>query len=336
MQLKNKKILITGADGFIGSHLAELILPHCAHVRALVQYNSQNHWGWLEHSPKAVRESLEIIAGDVRDPHGMRQISDGCDIIFHLAALIAIPFSYQAPAAYVDTNITGTLNLLQAAREKGIERFIHTSTSEIYGSAQFVPMTEEHPVNAQSPYAATKVAADQLALSFYRSFELPVTVLRPFNTYGPRQSARAVIPTLITQIASGKQQIQLGALHPTRDFNFVTDTAQAFIAVARSDKCAGEVLNAGTGFEFSIGETATMIAELMGTEIAIQTDTTRLRPPKSEVTRLLAATDKIMKLTEWQPDFTGTEGFRKGLSNCIEWYSNPANLSLFKTGIYNL
>jgi NAD dependent epimerase/dehydratase len=287
--MKNKRILITGADGFIGSHLTEALLYQGHKVRPFVLYNSFNSWGWLDRAPKEIRDELDVFAGDIRDPHGVKEAMKGCDAVLHLAALIAIPYSYHSPDTYVDTNVKGTLNVLQAARELGVERVIHTSTSEVYGTARFVPITEEHPLQGQSPYSATKIAADQLAYSFYAAFGLPVVIARPFNTYGPRQSARAVIPTIITQIANGKRQIKLGAVSPTRDFNFVKDTVAGFIAALNSDRGLGEVVNFGSNFEITIGDTARLIAEAMNTEIEIVTDEARLRPEKSEVERLWAA-----------------------------------------------
>ncbi|MFA7239066.1 MAG: NAD-dependent 4,6-dehydratase LegB [Sulfuricellaceae bacterium] len=326
------KILVTGADGFIGSHLTEELVRRGHSVRAFVHYNSFNSWGWLDHAPKALRDNLDVFAGDIRDPHGVRQAMQGCDTVMHLAALIAIPYSYHSPDTYVDTNIKGTLNILQAARELGVRKLIHTSTSEVYGTARFVPITEEHPLQGQSPYSATKIAADQLAMSFYCSFATPVAIIRPFNTYGPRQSARAVIPTVITQIAAGRRKIRLGALHPTRDFNYVMDTVEGFIAVAESDKTVGEVVNSGSNHEISIGDTVKLIAEIMGTEIEIETDQVRLRPEKSEVERLWAENAKIERLTGFKPHTT----LREGLEKTIEWFTNPDNLKQYKVDIYNV
>ena len=280
--MKNK-ILVTGADGFIGSHLTETLVRAGYEVKAFVLYNSFNSWGWLDHCAADVKGKFEVFAGDIRDPHGVKEAMKGCDAVLHLAALIAIPYSYHSPDTYVDTNIKGTLNVLQASRELGVQSVVHTSTSEVYGSARFVPITEEHPLQGQSPYSATKIAADQLAYSFYASFHLPVVVARPFNTYGPRQSARAVIPTIITQIASGKKEIKLGAVSPTRDFNFVKDTVAGFIAVLESDKGCGEVINFGSNFEISVGDTAALIAEVMNADIEILTDEVRLCPTHSEV-----------------------------------------------------
>ncbi|CAK0754369.1 UDP-glucose 4-epimerase [uncultured Gammaproteobacteria bacterium] len=329
------KILVTGADGFIGSHLTERLVHDGHQVRALVCYNSFGSWGWLDHAPRAVLDNLEVIAGDVRDPEAMRAAVKGCEAVLHLAALIAIPYSYRSPAAYVETNITGTLNLLQAARDCDVRRMVHTSTSEVYGTAQFVPITEQHPLNAQSPYAATKIGADQLALSFQRSFGLPVTVLRPFNTYGPRQSARAVIPTIITQALDGRR-VRLGATAPTRDFTFVTDTAAAFVAALNAPGIEGEVINAGSGFEVSIGQTARIIAETIGVELEIDTDDQRLRPEASEVERLWADTAKAQRLLGWTPAFGGLDGFRRGIAETVAWLREPANRAAYKSNLYNL
>jgi NAD dependent epimerase/dehydratase len=289
-----KRVLVTGADGFIGSHLVEALVGKGYAVRPFVLYNSFGSWGWLDTVDPEVRESLDIFAGDVRDPHGVKAAMYGCDIVFHLAALIAIPYSYHSPDTYVDTNVKGTLNVVQAARELGVEKVVHTSTSEVYGTAKFVPITEEHPLQGQSPYSASKIGADQIAWSFFASFDTPIAIVRPFNTYGPRQSARAVIPTIITQIATGKRRIKLGALRPTRDFNYVDDTVRGFIAAAESDASIGEVINVGSGFEISIGDLAHLIAEAMGVEIDIETDDVRLRPEKSEVERLLASNEKAL------------------------------------------
>lgn len=331
-----KTILVTGADGFIGSHLAEHLTRQGYKVRAFTLYNSFNSWGWLDKSPLA--QDMEIFMGDVRDPNGVRTAMKGCDAVLHLAALIAIPYSYHSPDAYVDTNIKGTLNIVQAARDLDVQRVVHTSTSEVYGTAQFVPIHEEHPQQGQSPYSATKIAADQLALSFYRSFGTPITVLRPFNTYGPRQSARAVIPTVITQIASGIQHIKLGALSPTRDFTHVMDTVRAFEALlhAAGDTVHGEIFNGGVGFEISIGDTAQRIAEIMGKKIDIICDAERLRPPKSEVERLFADNSRIKACTGWKPHFDGLEGFSAGLADTIAWFTNPENSTHYKPHMYAL
>lgn len=334
--LKNKKVLVTGADGFIGSHLTEELLRRGINVRAFVYYNSFNSWGWLDHADPALIANLEIFEGDIRDPHGVMAAMKGCDVVFHLAALIAIPFSYHSPDAYVDTNVKGTLNVVQAARVLGVEKVVHTSTSEVYGTAQFVPITEEHPLQGQSPYSASKIGADQIANSFYTSFGTPVATIRPFNTYGPRQSARAVIPTIITQIAAGKRTIRLGSLSPTRDFNFVTDTARGFIAVAECDQSVGQVINIGSNYEISIGETVALIAESMGVEVRVESEAVRLRPEKSEVERLWADNAKAKRLLGWEPTFAGREGLARGLAITAEWFTDPVNLARYKPGRYNI
>ena len=328
--------MVTGADGFIGSHLTEELVRRGCNVKAFVLYNSFNSWGWLDHSPEEIKRNIDVFAGDVRDPHGVKNAMVDCDIVFHLAALIAIPYSYHSPDTYVDTNVKGTLNIVQAAREHEIEKVIHTSTSEVYGTAQFVPIDETHPLQGQSPYSASKIGADQIAMSFYNSFETPVCIIRPFNTFGPRQSARAVIPTIITQIASGRREIKLGSLHPTRDFSYVQDTVKGFIAIAESEKTVGEVVNVGSDFEVAIGDTAEMIAETMGVNIEITTDDQRLRPDNSEVERLWADNTKAKQLTEWNPEYSGEAGFKKGLAKTVDWFGNPGNLGLYKSGIYNL
>ncbi|MFM1651277.1 NAD-dependent 4,6-dehydratase LegB [Brevibacillus sp. B_LB10_24] len=336
MNLKGKKILVTGADGFIGSHLTEELVRRGHNVKAFVYYNSYNSWGWLDESPSDIRSGIEIFSGDVRDPFGIKEAAKDCDVIFHLAALIAIPYSYHSPATYVETNVMGTLHVVQAARELGIEKVIHTSTSEVYGTAKYVPITEEHPLQGQSPYSASKIGADQMAMSFYQSFHTPVAIIRPFNTYGPRQSARAIIPTVITQIASGQRKIRLGALHPTRDFNYVKDTVNGFIAVAESDASLGEVINIGSNYEISVGETVQLIADVMGKEIEIETDVQRLRPEKSEVERLWADNTKAKTLLNWEPVFSGREGLKRGLQETVEWFSNPENLRKYKSDVYNI
>jgi len=330
------KVLVTGADGFIGSHLTEALLAQGHDVRAFVLYNSFGSWGWLDHAPKSVRDKLDVFSGDIRDPNGVRTAMKGCDAVLHLAALIAIPYSYHSPDTYIDTNIKGTLNILQAARDLGIQRVVHTSTSEVYGTARFVPITEDHPLQGQSPYSASKIGADQLAYSFFASFNLPVVIARPFNTYGPRQSARAVIPTIITQIASGQRRIKLGAVSPTRDFNFVKDTVAGFIAALESQSGVGEVVNFGSNFEISIGDTARLIAEIMDQEIEIVTDEVRLRPGASEVERLWADNQKAQNLFGWRPSFGGPEGFRRGLIETAEWFKTPANLAAYKADRYNI
>lgn len=315
MNLRGKKILVTGADGFIGSHLTEELVRQGHDVKAFVMYNSFNSWGWLDSSAKEICQELEVFAGDIRDPHGVKQAMKGCDVVLHLAALIAIPYSYHSPDTYVDTNIKGTLNILQAARELDVEKIVHTSTSEVYGTARFVPISEEHPLQGQSPYSASKIGADQMAISFYNSFNLPVSIIRPFNTYGPRQSARAVIPTIITQIASGQTQIKLGSVHPTRDFNYVRDTVQGFISIASSDQSTGEVINIGSNFEVSIGETAQIIAEIMGVELEIITDDQRLRPEKSEVERLWADSTKAKNYLDGTRSMVGVKALTNDSRN---------------------
>lgn len=331
-----KKILVTGADGFIGSHLTEALVSKGYDVRAFVMYNSFGSWGWLDHVTNEIKSAIDVFSGDIRDPHGVRMAMQGCDSVLHLAALIAIPYSYHSPDTYIDTNVKGTLNVLQAARELGVSRLIHTSTSEVYGTARYVPIAEEHPLQGQSPYSASKIAADQLAYSFFASFELPVVIARPFNTYGPRQSARAVIPTIITQIASGVRQLKLGALHPTRDFNFVADTVSAFISTLKGDGGLGEVVNFGSNYEISIADTVKTIAEIMGVEVEIKTDEVRLRPGKSEVERLWADNKKAKELFGWSPVYGGHDGLRKGLSETIDWFLNPTILNKYKLNTYNI
>jgi NAD dependent epimerase/dehydratase len=335
VELTTGRVLVTGADGFIGSHLAEALVQHGAQVRALVQYNSFNSWGWLDTIEPSVRERMEVISGDIRDPHFTLSLVEGCSTVFHLAALIAIPFSYAAPDYFADVNLKGTLNVLQAARRAAVARFIQTSTSEVYGTARFVPITEEHPLQAQSPYAASKIAADQMALSFHKSFGLPVAVCRPCNTYGPRQSARAVIPSIIIQLLQGHRRIRLGATRPTRDFNFVSDTVAGFIAIARADVAVGEVINIGSNFEVSIGETFRMIADEMDVPADIVTDSARLRPQASEVDRLWADNSKAARLTGWAAQYAGRDGFRRGLRATIDWFRQPANVARYKAELYN-
>ena len=332
----SRRVLVTGADGFIGSHLAEELVRRGHHVRAFVMYNSFNSLGWLDHSPADVRDAMEVFSGDVRDPNGVRIATRGCDTVLHLAALIGIPYSYHSPDTYVDTNIKGTLNILQAVRDLDVELVIHTSTSEVYGTARFVPITEEHPLQGQSPYSASKIGADQIAISFHRSFATPVTVLRPFNTYGPRQSARAVIPTIITQALSGKSEIRLGAVHPTRDFCFVRDTVNGFIAAVDCGGRAGEVINLGTGHEITVGNTVSLIAEVMGARIDVVGDASRLRPAASEVDRLCADNSKARRLLGWSPAYAGREGLARGLKETVEWFRNPTNLRLYNTDAYNI
>ena len=336
MKNSKKTVLVSGADGFIGSHLVEELVRRGHKVRAFVFYSSFNAWGWLDQCASDVKGQFEVFAGDIRDPHGVKEAMKGCDIVLHLASLIAIPYSYHSPDTYVDTNIKGTLNVLQAARELNVSRVVHTSTSEVYGTAQFVPITEQHPLQGQSPYSATKIAADQLAFSFYASFGLPVVTARPFNTYGPRQSARAVIPTIITQIASGERQIKLGAVSPTRDFNYVHDTVAGFIAAMVSQKGLGEVVNFGSNFEISIGDTAKLIAEAMNVEIEIITDEARLRPADSEVERFWADNTKAKELFDWQPSYVGREGIKRGIAETAEWFQKSGNLSSYKADVYNI
>ncbi len=323
-------VLITGADGFIGSHLTESLVQEGHKVRAFVMYNSFNTWGWLDTLPKEMLSGIEIFQGDIRDPNGVKHAMKGMDEVFHLAALIAIPFSYHSPDTYVDTNIKGTLNVLQAARDLGPSRVLVTSTSEVYGTAKYVPIDEGHPFQGQSPYSATKIGADRLAESFYRSFGTPVTIVRPFNTYGPRQSARAVIPTIITQLLSGKVEIKLGSLTPTRDFNYVKDTAQGFIEIAKSDKTIGEEINIATQQEISIGQLAEELIRQINPNARIVCDEERLRPEKSEVNRLLGSNEKIKKLTDWRPRYT----FSEGLAETIDFFKY--NLDKYKSDIYNI
>lgn len=335
-QGKSKKILVTGADGFIGSHLTEELVRQGYDVRAFVLYNSYNSWGWLDYSDKEILHSLDIFPGDIRDPYGVKEAMKGCDIILHLAALIAIPYSYHSPATYVETNIMGTLNVLQAAKELDIEKIVHTSTSEVYGTAKFVPITEDHPLQGQSPYSATKIGADHLAISFYRSFGTPVSIVRPFNTYGPRQSARAIIPTIITQAATHNNRVTVGALHPTRDFNYVTDVVRGFIAAMGSRKSIGETINIGSNYEISIADTIKLISNITGIEIQIETDPVRMRPEKSEVERLWSDNSKAKRLLGWEPLYGGIEGFARGLAETIQWFADAGNLKKYKTWIYNL
>lgn len=326
------KVLVTGADGFIGSHLVEALLAEKASVRALVCYNSFNSWGWLDEFPKDLQSKIEVISGDIRDPHCVKKLMEGIDVAFHLAALIAIPYSYAAPDSYVDTNIKGTLNVLQSARELGTKKILVTSTSEVYGTAKYVPIDEKHPFQGQSPYSATKIGADRISESFYRSFGLPVTIVRPFNTYGPRQSARAVIPTIISQLQSGMRQIKLGSLTPTRDLVFVKDTARAFVEIAKTDNLAGEEINVATQKEISIGELAQRIMSLMEAEAEIISEDIRMRPKDSEVERLLGSNEKIKKLVGWQPRYDLDEG----LAQTISWFKSSTRAHSYKADIYNV
>lgn len=325
-----KNVLVTGADGFIGSHLTELLVREGYQVRALSQYNSFNNWGWLEDVD--CLKNIEVVSGDVRDPHYCRHITKDIDTVFHLAALIAIPYSYVAPDSYVDTNIKGTLNICQAALDNGVTRVIHTSTSEVYGTAQYVPIDEKHPLQPQSPYSASKIGADAMAMSFFNAFNLPVTVARPFNTYGPRQSARAVIPTIITQIASGKKEIRLGDVSPTRDFNYVADTCRGFLELAKCDGAVGQTVNIGSNYEISVGDTLNLIKELMGSDVRFITDEQRIRPEKSEVFRLWCDNSLIEQLTGFKPEFR----IREGMQATIDWFTQPANLAKYKSDIYNV
>lgn len=327
-----KKVLVTGADGFIGSHLVEKLLEDGYSVKAFTYYNSFNSWGWLDTLPKEKLKEIEIFAGDVRDPNGVRTAMKDISTVFHLAALIAIPYSYHSPDSYVDTNIKGTLNVLQAARDFSLDKVLITSTSEVYGTALTVPIDETHPRQGQSPYSATKIGADSMAEAFYRSFNLPVVTVRPFNTYGPRQSARAVIPTIITQLMNGYREIKLGALHPTRDLVFVADTANGFAEIAKQDSLIGQEVNIATNVEISIGDLAQKIINLMGADARIVSDQERLRPEKSEVERLLGSNQKIVSATSWRPRFS----LDAGLQKTIEWFSNPQNLSQYKAHIYNV
>ena len=334
--MTTQRVLVTGADGFIGSHLVETLVRSGASVRAMVLYNSFDSWGWLDDSARDVRDAIEVVAGDIRDNGFVRAAVKGQDAVMHLAALIAIPYSYAAPQSYVDVNVTGTLNVVSAAKDFGTAKIMHTSTSECYGTAQFVPITEEHPLVGQSPYAASKIGADQIALSFYRSFGVPVTVCRPFNTYGPRQSARAVIPTVISQIAAGKTEIELGALSPTRDFNYVQDTVDGMISILNTDSTAGETINLGSGHEISIGDLVTLVGAVMDKQITVVSKNERMRPEKSEVERLLADASKAQRLTGWSPAYAGREGLRRGLTQTAEWFSQPANLARYRVGRYTV
>jgi NAD dependent epimerase/dehydratase len=324
------RVLVTGADGFIGSHLTELLVREGYAVKALSQYNSFNNWGWLE--DVACLDQIEVLSGDVRDPHYCKHITRDVDVVFHLAALIAIPYSYVAPDSYVDTNVKGTLNICQAALENKVGRVIHTSTSEVYGTARYVPIDEAHPLQAQSPYSASKIGADAMAMSFYNAFDLPLTIVRPFNTYGPRQSARAVIPTIISQIAAGKRRIELGDLTPTRDFNYVADTCRGFLELARCDQAVGQTVNIGSNHEISIGDTLALIAELMGCQIEPAADAQRVRPEKSEVFRLWCDNTRIRGLTGFEP----AHSLRDGLQATIDWFTHPRNLAKYKVDLYNV
>ena len=333
---KNAQILVTGADGFIGSHLTEALVREGYKVRAFVYYNSFNSWGWLDQCAPDVKGKFEVFSGDIRDPHGVKEAMKDCSAVLHLAALIAIPYSYHSPDTYVETNIKGTLNVLQAARELGVKRIIHTSTSEVYGTAQYVPIDEKHPLQGQSPYSASKIGADQLAYSFYSSFKLPVVTIRPFNTYGPRQSARAVIPTIITHVAKGRKEIELGSTTPTRDFSYISDTVNGFVKALQSDSGVGEVINLGSNFEVSIGQIANLIAKSFNTEIEIITKQERLRPDNSEVERLWADNSKAEQLFSWSPSYVQLQGLEKGIKETIDWFQNSSNLESYKSEIYNI
>tara|TARA_Y100000741_G_C18257695_1_gene559584 strand:- start:1577 stop:2575 length:999 start_codon:yes stop_codon:yes gene_type:complete len=330
-----KKILVTGGAGFIGSHLVEKLVLSGYSVKTIVPYNINNSWGWIDSFPEDIKKSVEVVAGDICDQNFILEESKKIDIIFHLAALISIPYSYKSPQSYVSTNVSGTLNMLEAARENNIELFVQTSTSEVYGSSQFIPITEKHPLHAQSPYAATKIASDQLALSYYNSFELPVLILRPFNTFGPRQSLRAAIPTIITQLISNKNKIKLGSLSPRRDFTFVSDTVDGFISAINNKKCLGQTINLGTGKDFSIGQTVKNIENILMKKAEIVTDNKRIRPKKSEVNRLISSNLKAKKLLNWSPKYKGSNGFKEGLKKTIDWFSQEENLKLYKSNLYN-
>lgn len=336
MNLKNKKVLVTGADGFIGSHLTEYLISQGCDVRAFVFYNSFGSWGWLDHAPKHIKDYIDVFAGDIRDPHGVKKAVQNREVIFHLAALIGIPYSYHSPDAYVETNIRGTLNIVQAARELEIEKVVHTSTSEVYGTAKFVPITEAHPLQGQSPYSASKIGADQIAMSFYNSFGTPVSIIRPFNTFGPRQSARAIIPTIIMQIANRSSLVKLGSLHPTRDFTHVKDTVKGFAAIAESENTIGEIINIGSNFEISMKETAHLIAEILRVKIDFFQEAERFRPEKSEVERLWADNQKAKKLIKWEPSYKGKAGFKQALAETVPWFLDKDNLKHYKSTIYNI
>jgi NAD dependent epimerase/dehydratase len=332
VQLAGKKVLVTGADGFIGSHLVEALLAQGCDVRAFVYYNSFGTWGWLDSLPASVTRTLDVFAGDIRDPNGVTEAMRGCSVVFHLAALIAIPFSYHSPDSYVDTNIKGTLNVLQAARRWDVEKVLVTSTSEVYGTAQYAPIDEKHPFQGQSPYSATKIGADRLAESFYRSFQTPVVIVRPFNTYGPRQSARAVIPTIITQLLMGAEELKLGSLTPTRDFNYVADTVAGFIALAEAENVLGQEINIATGVEHTVGDVARYLIAQLNPAARIVTEDQRQRPEASEVFRLIGDNRLIKSLTAWQPQ----HNLEQGLARCVEWFREPSNLARYKAWLYNL
>ena len=331
-----KKIFVTGADGFIGSHLVESLVKKGYDVKALVLYNSFNYWGWLDDINESIKKSIEVVTGDIRDPFGIDNAIKDCDVVINLAALIAIPYSYSSPSSYVDTNIKGTLNILESTKKHNIQKLIHTSTSEVYGSAQYIPIDEKHPNIAQSPYAATKIAADQLVLSYYRSFDTPAGIVRPFNTYGPRQSNRAIIPTTITQILSGSKEIRLGNTHPTRDFSYIDDTVNGIIKSINSDEIIGNVINLGSGFEISINDTKKLITEIIGKDIKVISDKVRVRKKLSEVDQLLSDNTLAKKILKWEPKYSNIEGFKLGLQKTIEWFSNEQNRNKYKSDIYNI
>lgn len=332
-----KNIVVTGADGFIGSHLVEELVRRGKKVKAFTYYNSFNNWGWLEQTPKEIMNEVEIFSGDIRDPNGVRTALRGADCVYHLAALIAIPYSYHSPSSYVETNINGTLNVLQAVKDFNIEKLVHTSTSEVYGTAQYVPIDEDHPLVGQSPYSASKIGADQLAYSFFSSFNLPISIARPFNTYGPRQSARAVIPSIITQlIHTNKDIIELGSLTPTRDFNYVDDIVSGFISIGESKKSIGEIINLGSNFEISIKDTVNIIKDIIGVDTRIICSEERLRPTNSEVDRLWANNSKALSILDFKPAYSGVEGFKKGITKTIEWFSMKENLKRYKIDLYNI
>lgn len=336
MDLAHKRVLVTGAEGFIGSHLCQSLIKAGCQVRAFTLYNSFNYWGWLDHIPHDILDGLEVFPGDIRDPHRVHEAATDCDVVIHLAALVAIPYSYRSPDAYIDTNVKGTLNVLQAAKQLGIEKVVHTSSSEVYGTARYIPIDEGHPLRGQSPYSASKIAADQMASAFYFSYDTPVAIVRPFNTYGPRQSARAVIPTAITQILAGQRRLKLGSTHPTRDFNYIKDSIKGILAVTQSDRAIGEIINIGSGYEISIGKLVELIAEIMEVEVDIVTQQERQRPIKSEVLRLCADNACARRLTGWKPEYAGYEGLKRGLTETIGWFSHPNNLSKYRTDIYNI
>ena len=331
-----KKILVTGGGGFIGSHLVETLIKDGYSVKTIVPYNSNNSWGWIDSFEPNIKKNLEIISGDICDQNLVSKLVKNVDVIFHLAALISIPYSYVSPRSYISTNIMGTLNLLEASRNSNVELFVQTSTSEVYGSSQYSPIDEQHPLNAQSPYAATKIAADQLALSYYRSFDLPVSIIRPFNTFGPRQSLRAFIPTIITQVLSNKKKIKLGNLNPKRDFSYISDTVRGFTSCIGKKRCLGQAINLGTGVVFSMQETLNLITEYIGKDVICEIDKKRLRPKKSEVDHLLSANNFAKKIINWEPEFKNKSGFKRGLQQTIEWFSKPENIKLYKSDLYNL